>query len=96
MNKYNFKCIIIIEGEGKERYKDMNTKTHEEATWAMKLQEILGQDYRVHYDVCESGFTEIYYKDILVKRVLDEEMNGNLNVYDYTVNAEWKMAHGVN
>lgn len=69
-------------------------KRHEQVKWAMKLQEKLGEDYKVNYDACESGFTDVFYKGVLVKRVPNEEMRGNLNVYDYTVNYIWKAEHG--
>lgn len=69
-------------------------KRHEELKWATKLQEILGDNYKVSHDTRESGMTNIYFKNVLVKRVPNEEMKGSLNVCDYTVNDNWKREHG--
>lgn len=71
-------------------------KRQEEVKWARKLQEVLGNDFRVSYDTCESGMTDVYYKGILYKTVRNEEMRHDMNVYDYTPDYNWKMAHGFN
>lgn len=70
-------------------------KRKEQARWARKLQEILGTDYTVSYDTCESGMTDVFFKGILVKSVRNSEMKGNMNVYDYTVDYKWKREHGI-
>ena len=69
-------------------------KRREQIKWANKLQDILGSDYKVSYDTCESGMTDIYYKGTLLKRVPNEEMKGSLNVCDYRADYNWKMQHG--
>ena len=60
----------------------MNERT-EQIKWANKLEKILGEGYKVEYDVCESGLTMIYYERELIKQVPNEEMKGSLNVNDY-------------
>lgn len=69
---------------------------HEQIKWANKLQEVLGSDFKVSYDTCESGMTDIYYKGELFKSVPNAEMKHDLNVYDYTPDYNWKLAHGFN
>lgn len=71
----------------------MNIKAENERrkqfAYAMKLQQFLGDEYDVHYDQCESGYTSVYYKNRLVKRVLNDQMNGELNVYDFKANEKF-------
>lgn len=70
-------------------------KRYEQARWARKLQEILGSDYKVSYDTCESGMTDIYYKGRLFKSVRNKEMRHDLNVCDYRVDYNWMLANGI-
>lgn len=70
-------------------------KRAEQSKWARKLQEILGSDYMVLFDACESGMTDVFFKGILVKSVRNREMKGSMNVYDYTVDYKWKREHGI-
>lgn len=52
------------------------------ANW---LQEVLGSDYIVRYDDCESGLTRVIYKPLnrLVKEVANAEMKSGISVGDY-------------
>ena len=62
---------------------------------ARKLNEILGKDYKVNYDACESGLTDIYYKGILFKSVSNSEIKPDLNVIDFRVNYIWLQQHNM-
>lgn len=62
----------------------------EQSKWATKLQTILNNgdyngDYKIHFDACDSGMTDCYYKGELYKQVPNDEMCGSINVYDYTI-----------
>lgn len=58
----------------------------QEIKWANKLQQVLGDEYRVYYDICDSGLTEVWCGNVMVKRVLNSEMNGKINVNDFRLN----------
>ena len=63
-------------------------KRREGIKWAGLLEKALnnnlrGDEYKVNYDVCESGFTCVYKNGECVHRVPNTEMVGSLNVYDY-------------
>lgn len=66
----------------------------EQSRCARRLNEILGNDYKVEYDACESGMTYIYFKGEMVKRVLNKEMKGSLNVCEFYVTPKWLFEHG--
>ena len=72
----------------------MMEKRIQQSRCARKLNEILGEDYKVEYDVCEGGMTYIYYKGEMFKRVLNDEMRPNLNVCDYHVTPQWLFENG--
>lgn len=55
------------------------------------MQKALGTEYRVAYDAVDSGMTEIYYGGDLIKVVPNGEMNGSLNVAEYTFG--WYLAN---
>lgn len=69
-------------------------KRVQQSRCARRLNEILGKDYKVEYDVCESGLTYIYFKGEFVKRVPNDEMRSNLNVCDFHVTMQWLFEHG--
>ena len=56
-----------------------------------KLQHFLGSDYSIHYDSLDSGMTYCYYKGEFYKRFPNSELNGSLNVIDYTAPMELKL-----
>lgn len=55
----------------------------QEIKWANKLQQVLGDEYRVLYDVCDSGTTEVWCGTVMVKRVFNSEMTGKINVNEF-------------
>lgn len=55
----------------------------QEIKWANKLQQVLGYEYRVLYDVCDSGMTEVWCGNVMVKRVINSEMTGKINVNEF-------------
>ncbi len=69
-------------------------RRREQSKWARKLQESLGDNYNVCFDLNESGMTVIYFKGELLKQVPNDEMKGSLNVYDFTVTGQWLWEHG--
>lgn len=53
--------------------------------WASRLQEALGDGYKVNYDECEGCMTRVYYKGYLVKSVPNTEINGSMDVYSFAL-----------
>ena len=57
---------------------------------AIRLREVLGSDYMVDFDSCESGLTRLYYKGVLYKEVLNTEMVPEINVIEFSAPQELK------
>ena len=53
--------------------------------WAARLQEALGDGYKVNYDECEGCMTRVYYRGHLVKSVPNTEINGSIDVCAFTL-----------
>lgn len=73
----------------------MNEKRAERNRIARKLNEILGTEYKVVFDACESGLTDIYFREVLLKSVPNSEMRSDLNVNDYRADYRWRMDNGL-
>ena len=64
---------------------------------SQKLQDALGEEYEVRYDLLESGMTYFYYnldkgRSVLYKVALNTDMVPNLNVVDYVIPSELRVA----
>lgn len=61
-----------------------------QAQIAYELQKMLGEDYTVRFDDCDSGLTRVYYKPLhkLIKEVPNESMTKGLSLSDYTASRE--------
>lgn len=69
----------------------MRTETErKQASIAIELQQILGEDYSVRYDDCESGLTRVYFKPLnkLIREVKNDEMVSGLSITSFTANKE--------
>lgn len=68
----------------------MNSKDKEQIKIAGFLQEILGRNYEVRYDDCESGFTRVYFKplNIMTAEVPNSEMHAGISTSDYEAKRE--------
>ena len=57
---------------------------------AMWLQEVLGSEYEVRYDDCDSGFTRVYFKplNIMTAEVLNSEMHTGISTAPYLVSQQ--------
>ena len=70
-----------------------NSTYSREAAMAMKLQAALGDGYKVHYDLCESGMTVVYYMGNVIHEVPNSAMSGSINVSDYTATQQMLMEY---
>lgn len=54
------------------------------------LQEVLGKNYQVRYDDCESGFTRVYFKplNIMTAEVPNSEVHAGISTYNYEAKAD--------
>lgn len=54
------------------------------------LQEILGSNYDVRYDDCESGLTRVFYKpfNIMTAEVANSEMHAGISTAPYEAKRE--------
>lgn len=59
---------------------------------AARLQDLLGEGYKVCYDQCESCMTYVYYKGYLVKAVPNEEINPHMSVYSFALDLGRRLA----
>ena len=66
------------------------TETREQQKVAGFLQEILGSNYIVRYDDCESGMTRVYFKpfNIMTAEVPNSEMHAGISTAPYYVSKE--------
>lgn len=66
------------------------TSTAEQQKIADWLQEILGRNYVVRYDDCESGMTRVYFKplNIMTAEVPNSEMHAGISTSPYLVSQE--------
>ena len=57
-----------------------------QAQIAGELQALLGSDYAVRFDDCDSGLTRVYFKPLhkLIKEVPNDAMVAGLNVTNFT------------
>lgn len=69
----------------------MSNTEKEQIKIARFLQEILGRNYEVRYDDCDSGFTRVYFKplNIMTAEVPNSEMHAGISTSNY----EAKRAH---
>jgi hypothetical protein len=67
--------------------KDMRQKEIEIANW---LQTMLGEDYIVRYDDCESGFTRVIFKPLnkVTAEVPNSEMHTGISTQEYMASRE--------
>lgn len=68
----------------------MNSTVKEQIKIATFLQEILGRNYEVRYDDCESGFTRVYFKplNIMTAEVPNSEMHAGISTANYEAKRE--------
>jgi hypothetical protein len=61
-----------------------------QAMIATELQTVLGSDYTVRFDDCDSGLTRVYYKPLnkLLAEVPNETMTAGINFTSFTASAE--------
>ena len=65
----------------------MRSKEIEVASW---LQDVLGENYVVRYDDCESCMTRIVFKPLnkIVREVPNSEMKSGISVQDFEASRE--------
>lgn len=58
---------------------------NKEQNIAMWLQEVLGNEYDVRYDACDSAMTRVYFKPLnkLIKEVRNEDLTGKINALEF-------------
>ena len=57
---------------------------------AQFLQEVLGRDYEVRFDDCDSGFTRVYYKplNIMTAEVPNSEIHAGISTAPFLAKRE--------
>ena len=65
----------------------------EEIRVANWLQDVLGNDYTVRYDDCESCLTRVYFKPLgkVVAEVPNSELHAGISACDYMASYEDRM-----
>lgn len=68
----------------------MNSNEKEQIKIAGFLQEILGRNYEVRYDDCDSGFTRVYFKplNIMTAEVPNIEMKAGISTLRFEATRE--------
>ena len=68
----------------------MNNTEKEQIKIANFLQEILGRNYEVRYDDCDSGFTRVYFKplNIMTAEVPNSEIKAGISTARFEAKRE--------
>lgn len=81
--KYNPKVILKV----KDKEFKMRSQEIAVANW---LQTVLGDDYTVRYDDCESGLTRVIYRPLntVTAEVPNSEMHTGISAQDFEASRE--------
>lgn len=68
----------------------MSNTEREQIKIAGFLQEILGRNYEVRYDDCDSGFTRVYFKplNIMTAEVPNDHIKAGINTSEFEAKRE--------
>ena len=68
----------------------MNNTEKEQIKIANFLQEILGRNYEVRYDDCDSGLTRVYFKplNVMTAEVPNSEMKAGISTLRFEATRE--------